>query len=218
VFTYPTFDVDITREIVLNELGWPAPGDASDESGLGCNREYADLRRLGWKVAKNVHAAEGELIERLERAEDPAAEYDKINDEAGEDGSDLLGLDIGVAAVVASLSAVGCVPFTSCNGGAYGHHHHEAYPLVAFFAKPWMADLLLGAAADSGIGLANQTGGCVVAYADDIRRLRAFAEIMISRSSLFRAASKQKEENVILVEDPEDGDIEQYELPFDRSY
>lgn len=219
MFTYATFEVDVIREIDVNALGWPEPGDASEDSGLGCNREYADLRRLGWRVANSVHELEGELMERIERAQDGEAEHEKILDELshGEGDFSLLGLDIGVAAAVASLSAAGCIPFTSCNGGAFGDHHHEAYPLVAFFAKPWMITLLLHAANDADIGMQSQTGGCVVAYTNDIRQLRTFAGIVLSRSSLFRAARQREENPNIIPVNQEDGEIEQYELPFDRS-
>jgi hypothetical protein len=46
MFSYPSFDVDIVRKVNSARLRWPAPGEPADESGLGSNRAYADLRRM----------------------------------------------------------------------------------------------------------------------------------------------------------------------------
>jgi hypothetical protein len=101
--------------------------------------------------------------------------------------ADLYGLDIGVASTVVALSAARCVPFTSCNGGAFGAAHYERYPLAAFFAKRATAELLLEKAAEADIGLEQGGNGCVVAFSDDIRKFRRFAEIMIRSRKQFDA-------------------------------
>ena len=47
MFTYPIFDVEIVREVDPVSLGWPEPGDAQDETGLGCNRSYRHPKTAG---------------------------------------------------------------------------------------------------------------------------------------------------------------------------
>jgi hypothetical protein len=187
VFTYPNFDVDVFRRLDGGSLSWPEPGAATDDSGLGGNRAYADLRRLSWTDAKRAFALEGELIDRIENAEDSEAECDVIDEELNESDDHLFGLDVGVASTVVCLSAARCVPFSSCNGGAFGGRHQEAYPLVAFFAKAQMVDLLVTAATNANIGLQNHASGCAMAYSDDIRKLRKFAGCLIGQRQLFNA-------------------------------
>jgi hypothetical protein len=183
MFKYPRFDVTIVREVEPEELGWPAPGEAGHDSGLGCNRMYTDLRRLSWGEAKRVLALEGDLIARMESAEEPAEEWATIEDELSETDQDLYGLDLGIASAVISLSAAKCVPFSSCNAGAFGEPHQEKYPLVAFYARAQAVDLLTVSAEEAGIGL--EGNEYLVAYADDVRRIREFARSLIRRSPLF---------------------------------
>ena len=136
VFTYPHFDVEIERYVVSERLAWPAPGEAMHESALGCNRNYIDLRRLPWLEAKRVYSVEGKNIARIEASQDSDEEYELIEEELYEDSNGIYGLDIGVASAVVALSATRCIPFSSCNGGAFGGSHYESYPVVAFFAQP----------------------------------------------------------------------------------
>lgn len=206
MFTHLNFEVDIVRRLEGSKLSWPEPGEATDDSGLGCNRLYADLRQLSWTEAKKVFALEGELIARIEMSKDSDTEWEAIEEELAE--GDLLGLDLGVASTVACLSAARCVPFSSCNAGAFGGHHQETYPVVAFFARSQMVDLLLACAVENEIGLENNDYGCVVAYADDVRKLRGFAESLINKRSLFRAIRVRQGAHGTTIREPE-----QYKLP-----
>jgi hypothetical protein len=192
MFVYPTFEVEIVRKVDVGQLDWPAPGDSDDDSGLGCNRMYTDLRRLSWGEARRVHALEGELMARVESARNAEEEVSTIEDELYESDSHLYGLDLGVASTVISLSAARCVPFSSCNAGTFCGHHQEVYPLVAFFAKAPMIDLLLRAATEAEIGMGNHLFGCLVAYADDVRKVRGFAERLIAMRSLFQGLRARK--------------------------
>jgi len=184
VFTYPVFDVEIVREVDVNMLGCPEPGDATNGAGLGINREYVDLRCRSWAEARRMFALEGDLIRRIERADDAGQACDRIDEELYErDDDGLFCLDIGVAATVVCLSAGKCVPFYSCNAGVFGGQHHAAYPQVAFFARVEMVDLLLVAAGVAEIGLHMGAAGDLVAYANDIRNMRRFAAALLGRSS-----------------------------------
>jgi hypothetical protein len=185
MFTYPTFDVEIIRKVDASDLGWPAAGEAGEESGLGCNRMYTDLRRLSWAEARRVFTLERDLIARIESTADTEEESAAIEEELYESGQDLYGLDLGVASTVISLSAAKCVPFSSCNGGAFGGQHHEKYPIVAFYAPAQAVELLIASAEEADIGL--ESNKYLIAYADDIRKIRSFAQSLGSRSSLFNA-------------------------------
>src|SRR5882724_943450 len=81
MFTYPTFDVEIVRKIDPQRLGWPGPGEANDDSGLGCNRMYMDLRGLSCTEAERVFALEQNLIARIESAVAPENEDQTLEDE-----------------------------------------------------------------------------------------------------------------------------------------
>jgi len=187
LFEYPKFDVELSRQMRLAELGWPEPGEAANERGLGCNRAYMDLRRPSWTEARKVLADEAQFIARIENAEDPGEEHSIIEEEYDESGVALQGLDIGVASTVVALSAARCVPFSSCNAGTFGGNHYEVYPVVAFYAKPETANLLLAIATEVDIGMGNGGSGCLVLFSDDIRKFPMFAVAMIRRRTEFNA-------------------------------
>jgi hypothetical protein len=145
-----------------------------------------DLRNIEPDEPGRVYDLEDEIIERLEASDDPEGEYEIVLEELYEDPDPgLYGLDLGVASTVAALSAVGCVPFASCNAGAFGGLHHERHPLVAFFAKQAAGSLLLACAEESGVGLEVEDTGTLLVYANDIRAMRRFAEVVMSREDEF---------------------------------
>ena len=179
------FNVDMKREIHVGAMGWPSEEEAGNERILGGNLGYCDLRGFSWEEASATGNKEEELIERILQAEDPETELELIDDELYEDDIGLYGLDIGVASAVVGLSAAGCVPCCSCNGGAFGGFHKEDYPLIAFFAPTQMTDLLLECAGTAGLGLENSEHGTLLAYANDIEKIRAFGQLLIEKRCLF---------------------------------
>lgn len=187
MYEYPRFHVEIMRDVSSHAVSWPEPRAAEDDSGLGGNREYMDLRGLSWSEAVRVSRLEGDLIARIESATDPKDEYDKMEEQWYEHSPGLYGLDLGVASSVVALSAARTLPFSSCNAGVFGGRHYERHPLVAFFARPQMLGLLLECAVTSEIGLVVVKTGELVAYATDVRQMRAFASALISRRADFRA-------------------------------
>ncbi len=185
MFVHKKFDVEIIRKLDKGALSWPKPGEACLDTGLGGNRSYLDLRKMGWVEARRILQLEEQLISRIEAAVDWSAEYDLIEEELCDDPGDVYGLDIGVASTVAGLSAGRCVPFSSCNAGAFGGGHLESYPLVAFFARSGAVGLLLECAEKAACGLEN-TGGALIVYSDEISKMVGFAKEMIARSSEFQ--------------------------------
>lgn len=189
MFEHIHFDIRIERKISQKRLRWPSAGRARDGSGFGGNREYYDLRGLLWSDVNDALREELELIERIEQAEDPDEERELIEEEFTEDPGGMMGLDIGVASTVAALSAAGCIPFASCNGGAFGSLHHESYPLVAFCARREHVPLLLEVAEQAGVGIESDEAGEIIVYAHDIRRMPVFAAALLERQHLFDALS-----------------------------
>jgi hypothetical protein len=187
MYEFKNFDVEIVRSISGRAVSWPEPGAATDDGGLGGNRQYMDLRRLPWSEAIRVHEFEGEIIARIAGADDPEAEYLAIEAEWDEEPPELYGLDIGVASTVVALSSVRCIPFSSCNAGSFGGHHNECYPLVAFHARRYMLDLLLECAVAGDVGLEIGDMGILVAYASNVGSMMAFANALIQRRRDFRA-------------------------------
>lgn len=171
------FDVPIEREAV-GSLDWPEAERLETDSGLGGNRQYVDMRDCDWDDYEDAAVCEADLIARLEGLEDDDARCELIEawesyDDPDVDVFALMGLDIGVASVVLALSASGCAPCTSCNGGAFGDSHHESHPLVVFFSRQPLAPLLLECAEEAGVGLVRQAGGLMV-YSQTIGAMQAF--------------------------------------------
>jgi hypothetical protein len=190
------FDVPIKREAVWG-LAWPEEERLETDSGLGGNRQYVDLRDCDWKDYAEAAACEADLISRLEGLEDDDARAELIEAWESYNDSDvdifaLMGLDIGVASVVLALSASGCAPCTSCNGGAFGDGHHESHPLVLFFSRQSLAPLLLECAEETDVGLVGAEGGLLV-YSRTIGGMQAFGAALHRRRDEIRAVNLRAE-------------------------
>src|SRR3569623_1592468 len=188
MFKHQLFDINIQREVDVSKLGWPTKDQICPDSGLGCNRSYDDLTGRSWADAETVLELERELISKIESQHENLDE-ESLETELLEAEMFLDGLDLGVASTVIALSAAGCVPFSSCNAGAFGGDHQERYPLIAFYAPRNAVDLLLSAATEAEIGL--DDGNYLVAYADDIRKLPMLASVLIEQRAKFDSLRTQ---------------------------
>lgn len=178
------------RCVNLASLVWPPEEEADDESGLGCNRDYQDLRHLTVDHVRLYLDLERQIIERIARGEDPEDVIDDVEANAPMPenpelqlefllrGGLMFGLDLGVASTVAALAALGCAPFSSCNGAAFGGTHVSDHPYVAFHAQPHHLPALIAAAEKADAGLGNDAigAGAVLVYADDVETMRRFAQ------------------------------------------
>jgi hypothetical protein len=190
MFSYRKFDVEVSRHLTVERLSWPGRGEADDESGLGLNRSYMDLRGFTWTETKQAFAVESDLITRLETSTDPEGEYYIIEEEIYDH---FYCLDLGMASTVLALSAAKCIPFSSCNAGVFGGgHHNEHYPVVAFYACPAIAEMILTCAEEARIGLETSDQGFLIAYADDIRAMRRFASLLIENRTLRATRNSRK--------------------------
>lgn len=165
----PIFDLEITQVIQPDDLAWIEGEDAGDDSGLGCNRDYRDLRATTWADVDEVIEIERRMLEQSETL-------------GFMDSHEIQDLDVGAAGATLALAATGCVPFTSCNGGALGGRHQEEYPLVAFYLAIGAIETIVSAAQETGVGLAQDNAyGTVHVYARALRDLHAFAQALSAR-------------------------------------
>ncbi len=188
MFTPAVIDVGIERSAHAGDLRWPTGSEAEDDSGLGCNRQYADFRSMTWRDFEEARREEQDLLTRLLSTDEPENELSEIENEAEEadEPYPLMGLDVGVASTVVALSAARCTPVSSCNGGVFGRRHHESYPLVLFCARPVQVPLLLAAAVRADVGLINADSGFLLVYTGDIAKMTAFADELSSARREFR--------------------------------
>ena len=188
MFTPSVIDVEIERSVLTGDLRWPTGSETEDDSGLGCNRQYADFRNMTWRDFEETRREEQALLARLLSTDEPEDELAEIESEAEEadEPYPLMGLDVGVASTVVALSAARCTPVSSCNGGVFGRRHHESYPLVLFCARPAQVPLLLTVSVKADVGLINAGSGFLLVYAGDITKMTAFADELSSARREFR--------------------------------
>lgn len=178
-------------EVNCSVLHWPSRDEARSYPGPGCSREYEDLRGITWLEVEETLGYESRELER-HAADQTVVEECEDDDSVVEAAGYLMGLDLGVASSVLALSAAQCVTFSSCNGGALGDFHHEQYPLVTFFSRRKWIPVLLECTKKSGVGLENQNGGALQLYADDLRKMVAFAKELLARKNEFSEPKRPK--------------------------
>jgi hypothetical protein len=188
---FKTFDLEIRRQIRKRGLGLPSRSTASVFRLH--NHQYEHIR-TSWRGARKALKYEYRLLRRLEQAADLEAELVLVSDETyEEDCPPLRGLDLGVAATVLTLAAMGCFTVTSCNGGCFGSQHHEEHPLVVFYAKPDDAETLLRAAEETGVGITN--GDCdLMVWANNIWNMHNFAKAIFRLRWKLRRVRREKVE------------------------
>lgn len=156
----------------LSHLVWFEGDEAGAGTGLGCNLDYEDLRGLSLEEVRRVVALESEQVATL------------LADGSGCDGCDdgchrchleIEGLELGVVSAVAALSAIGCIPYTSCNGGVFGGEHTADLLIVGFYLRPPHVETVRDAARRAGVGLTNDRDGGVYVVTDDPRAMICFA-------------------------------------------
>lgn len=171
----PIFELEIVREIRIEQLAWIEGEDAADDSGLGCNRDYRDLRATTWSEVDEVVAVERQRFEQSQT-------------QGFMDSHEIRELDVGVAGATLALAAAGCVPFASCNGGGLGGRHEYDYPLVAFYLPPSAVAPVVAAAAEADTGLFQDPRyGTVQVYGRKLIDLHKFACAVNTRREQLRA-------------------------------
>lgn len=163
------FEVEIVRAVRIEELAWIEGEDAADDTGLGCNRDYRDLRATSWSEVDEAISVERQRFEQSQT-------------QGFMDSHEIRELDVGVAGATLALAAAGCVPFASCNGGGLGGRHEYEYPLVAFYLPPLAVAPVVAAAAEAGAGLFQDPRyGTVQVYGRRLIDLHQFARALSTR-------------------------------------
>ncbi|MGE0294498.1 MAG: hypothetical protein AB7P97_19265 [Hyphomonadaceae bacterium] len=202
-----TFAVEIRRDLSAKDLGWYDEEHESAEQELGGNRRYEDLRAFGWSDVATALEIERDVIAQI-TALDLTADEEKLGHreeaaweileelEAAQDtwsmwGGPLWGLDVGVASAVIAVSAAGCVPFSSCNAGAFGRHHNSTYPNVGFYMRAPTLPTMLACAERAGVSLTPGYDGSALLLAKNVDDLLAFASACYDASEQFDAVAPQ---------------------------
>lgn len=155
----------------LSYLAWFEGEDAAEDSGLGCNRDYRDLRGMTSADLLRVIRAETSLIDQVldDGLTDSALEADP------DCALEVEELELGTASAVVALSVIGCIPYTSCNGGVFGGTHAADRLMVGFYMRPAHVEIVREASRSAGVELTNDRCGGVYVVAVDPRSMIAFA-------------------------------------------
>ena len=168
------FAVEIQRNFDLNTAR-NAETVQRERNAVGGNLGYVDLSDLTLTDLEGAIAAERYmfgLADGLAPDQDLDHAYeDEVYEHVAEYGP-----DVGVGSAVYALYLLGCLPFSSCNGGAFGSLHGEDYPLIAFYPSEDSAPVLARLTERLNMGIDNGDEGQLILYSDDIRKMLAFAE------------------------------------------
>jgi hypothetical protein len=157
--------------------------EAADEGGeLDGNHEYQDLSDATWLDVRHALEAEGRLISAYKATADPSPVLEEFAAmrESQEDREALWQLDLGMAAPVMALNALGAHTSLSCNGGEFGGVHLRERPSVRFYPQRASVKTLLDLARESGVGLVEEEGRPCL-YADEVADLQRFAELALKQ-------------------------------------
>lgn len=176
--------VDLAWEVDTNELPearsahWPASGRAGNHCYCQLHAESAAyilrVATLEAELVDSVAPYNGDEIAGIEAE----AEFDDRKPKRAPQ------LDLGVCAVSLALASFGCVPVSSCNGGAFSDGHHEVYPLVAFYCirKTFLELQLI--LQNSEVGMKSGAGGVLILYARDVRALVQVALVLVRQLAI----------------------------------
>lgn len=176
----PRFDVPVTIEVDINLVKLPSK-KILNADGLVENRSYTRFRGITWEVFKNTFELEGKALDYIDSKAKTIDDFEdmveSIPDLPEWEGlSSFPPLDLGIASTVFALYAFKCFPIASCRGHPEGTGS-EAHPLVVFFSKPEIIQLLIEAAKKTGVGLnmPKSTSGALMVYAPSINDMRNFS-------------------------------------------
>lgn len=119
-------------------------------------------------------AEESDGYATLEKAGFSQASIDEI-DRRQATSSIVPMVDFGVGAAVVALSALGCVPVTSCRGPTLGaQKHSQPAPMVVFYARSIRVPALMQVVESADCQIVNN-GAKLEIYADDVRKMHKLA-------------------------------------------
>jgi hypothetical protein len=174
-----------SRTIDPRQLGWLADRRATTRSNFPANFDYVDLRGAAPARVERLLQEERDGYAYLEANAFSDTAIDEI-DRRQARASALPMLDFGVAAAVAAVSALGCVPVTSCRGPTLGRRPHaQPAPMIVFYARRRHIAPLIDAVVEADCHVVNN-GAKVEVYADDVRKMHRFADVLLQRLAVAR--------------------------------
>jgi hypothetical protein len=166
-----------SRVVDTRRLGWLSGARARTRSNFPANFQYIDLRGTDLALVDRVIVEERDGYDYLEANDFSDAAIDEIDRRQLEESS-LSVLDFGVSAAVAMISAIGCVPVTSCRGPTLGRRPHaQPAPMIVFYAQKRHVARLMDAVIEADCHIVNN-GVKLELYADDLRKLHRFAVVL----------------------------------------
>ncbi|MGR0183441.1 hypothetical protein [Azospirillum aestuarii] len=169
-------DVMKIQDIKPNLLGWIEEDRAATDDGLLINHNYLDLRGfskddLDWEIQDE---AEGfELLEKKGYSIEVMDELWQMSEY-----SLVPMIEFGVRAAVVAVSALGCVPITSCRGKSLDDCHISDAPSIIFYAHASHVPTLLAAARQSEVSITNNAD-MVEVFTDNLRLMNSFAKAIL---------------------------------------
>jgi hypothetical protein len=166
-----------SRTLDLRQLGWISGKRALTRSNFPANFEYVDLRGLSLTDLERALNEEQRAFALLQAAGFDQKSIDEVDRQRAASPFIPI-LDLGVVSAVVAISALGCVPVTSCRGPTLGSRcHQQPAPMIVFYARRTHIPALLEAVERADCQIVNN-GAKVEIYADDVRKMRHFALAM----------------------------------------
>jgi hypothetical protein len=162
-----------SRVVDTRRLGWLSGARARTRSNFPANFQYIDLRGMDLALVDRVIVEERVGYDYLEANDFSDEAIDEIDRRQLAESS-LSALDFGVSAAVAMISAIGCVPVTSCRGR---RPHAQPAPMIVFYAQKRHVARLMDAVIEADCHIVNN-GAKLELYADDLRKLHRFAVVL----------------------------------------
>lgn len=170
-------NVVLCRTLDLRRLGWISGRRASTRANFSANFEYVDLRGLSLADLERALDEERRAYGLLEAAGFDQRSIDEV-DRQRATSPFIPTLDFGVVSAVVAISALGCVPVTSCRGPTLGRRRHQQpAPMIVFYARRTHIPALLEGVERADCQIVNN-GAKVEIYADDVRKMWRFALAM----------------------------------------
>ena len=170
--------VGLIQRVDETSIGVIDDAKASSEGGLTINHEYVDLRGFDPIVLKDALDFESQAFSRLEATNFSDDSIGTIDEEWLE-AYIVPAVDFGIGSAVIALSALGCIPISSCRGASLGDGHRHPAPCVSFYPATASVGLIIDTARASGISIENNSDMLEI-YSADLRKMHLFARNVLS--------------------------------------
>jgi len=177
----PVTTIEVTRGVDFETL-W-VPDEEARDDGFTDNCEYEPIGAVSWNQVVEVSELEVEVFAELATTVTDADAFEAALAELEYENApywDLGGLELGVAAAVLALSAVGCVTCFSCRG-----HGGSSYPQIRLAADARLARVVDQCTLPSGCVVESDGEGLLWVCAPSLVEMFAFADELIALRNEF---------------------------------